>query len=143
MLNSVTYQGRLTAAPVLRYTQNQTPVASFSIAVQRDFLNSDGEREVDFFNCVAWHGTAEFVSKYFQKGSEIICKGRNQQRHYTDRNGNNREAIECVVSEVYFCGSKAAGSEEPPEEQEPMAAEGAELQPATFQEIQEEGDLPF
>ena len=99
--------GRLTRDPELRYTQTQTPVTSFSVAVERDFGNREnGERQTDFIDCVAWRSTAEFVSKYFQKGSMAVVSGRLQMRDWTDRDGNKRRSAEIVADNVYFGESK-------------------------------------
>ena len=98
MLNHITIMGRLTRDPELRYTQSQTPVASFSLAVDRDFGSRDGgEKQTDFIDCVAWRQTAEFVSKYFQKGSMAVVSGRLQIRDWTDREGGKRRSAEVVV----------------------------------------------
>ena len=105
MLNHITLQGRLTRDPELRYTQSQMPVVSFSLAVERDF-GSREERQTDFIDCVAWRNTAEFVSKYFQKGSMAIVSGRLQIRDWTDREGGKRRSAEVVVDNIYFGGSK-------------------------------------
>ena len=107
MLNHIVVMGRLTRDPELRYTQSQTPVASFTLAVDRDFANRDnGERQTDFIDCVAWRQTAEFVSKYFQKGSMAVVAGRLQIRDWTDREGGKRRSAEVVVENVYFGESK-------------------------------------
>ena len=107
MLNHIVIMGRLTRDPELRYTQSNTPVASFSLAVDRDFQNREtGERQTDFIDCVAWRSTAEFVSKYFQKGSMAVVSGRLQIRDWTDRDGNKRRSAEVVVDNVYFGESK-------------------------------------
>ena len=107
MLNHIVVMGRLTRDPELRYTQSQTPVASFSVAVDRDFAPKDGgERQTDFIDCVAWRSTAEFVSKYFQKGSMAVVSGRLQIRDWTDRDGNKRRSAEIVADNVYFGESK-------------------------------------
>lgn len=107
MLNHITLMGRLTRDPELRYTQSNTPVASFRIAVDRDFQPRDGgERQTDFIDCVAWRSTAEFVSKYFQKGSMAVVSGRLQMRDWTDREGNKRTSAEVVVDNIYFGESK-------------------------------------
>ena len=97
--------GRLTRDPELRYTQSQTPVASFSLAVDRDFGRGE-EKQTDFIDCVAWRQTGEFVSKYFQKGSMAVVSGRLQIRDWTDRDGNKRRSAEVVVDNVYFGESK-------------------------------------
>ena len=102
MLNHVTLMGRLTRDPELRYTNNNTPVASFTIAVDRDF-QEDG---VDFIDCVGWKRTGEFVSKYFQKGQMIVVSGSLQSRKWKDRDGNNRINWEVVADRVYFGEAK-------------------------------------
>ncbi len=106
MLNHIVIMGRLTKDPELRYTQTQTPVASFRLAVDRDFSGSNQERQTDFIDCVAWRKTAEFVSKYFQKGSMAIVSGRLQMREWTDRDNNRRISAEVVADNVYFGESK-------------------------------------
>ena len=105
MLNHIVLMGRLTRDPELRYTQSQTPVASFSLAVDRDFGRGE-EKQTDFIDCVAWRQTGEFVSKYFQKGSMAVVSGRLQIRDGTDRDGNKRRSAEVVVDNVYFGESK-------------------------------------
>ncbi len=107
MLNHIVIMGRLTRDPDLRYTQSQTPVASFTVAVDRDFASRDGgERQTDFIDVVAWRQTAEFVSKYFTKGSMVVVSGRLQIRDWTDREGNKRRSAEVVADNVYFGESK-------------------------------------
>lgn len=105
MLNHIVLMGRFTRDPELRYTQSQTPVASFSLAVDRDFGRGE-EKQTDFIDCVAWRQTGEFVSKYFQKGSMAVVSGRLQIRDWTDRDGNKRRSAEVVVDNVYFGESK-------------------------------------
>ena len=107
MLNHITIMGRLTRYPELRYTQSQTPVASFTLAVDRDFGSRDGgEKQTDFIDCVAWRQTAEFVSKYFTKGSMAVVSGRLQIRDWTDRDGGKRRSAEVVVDNMYFGESR-------------------------------------
>ena len=107
MLNHITIMGRLTRDPELRYTQSQTPVASFTLAVDRDFGSRDGgEKQTDFIDCVAWRQTAEFVSKYFTKGSMAVVSGRLQIRDWTDRDGGKRRSAEAVVDNMYFGESR-------------------------------------
>ena len=107
MLNHIVVMGRLTRDPELRYTQSQVPVASFTVAVDRDFGGRDGgERQTDFIDCVAWRHSAEFVSKYFFKGSMAVVSGRLQIRDWTDRDGNKRRTAESVADNVYFGDSK-------------------------------------
>ena len=114
MLNRITITGRLTHDPELRTTQSGISVTSFSIANQRNYKNSAGERETDFFNVTAWRATAEFVAQYFSKGSLITVDGRLESRKDTDKDGNNRVAIEIKADNVYFGESKEnKGTEQP------------------------------
>lgn len=110
MLNKIFLQGRLCADPELRHTQSGVAVASFRIAVDRDFKNKEtGEKQADFVNCVAWRQTGEFVSKFFTKGRMAVIEGRLQMRDYTDKEGNKRTAAEVVADNVYFGDSKPGG----------------------------------
>ena len=107
MLNHIVLMGRLTRDPELRHTTNGVPVASFRLAVDRDFANRDtGERACDFIDIVAWRNTAEFVSKYFAKGRMAVVSGRLQMRDWTDKDGNKRTSAEVVADNVYFGDSK-------------------------------------
>ena len=107
MLNHIVIMGRLTRDPELRYTQAQVPVASFTVAVDRDFGGRDGgEKQTDFIDCSAWRQTGEFVSKYFRKGSMIVVSGRLQSRKWQDRDGNNRTNWEISADSVYFGESR-------------------------------------
>ena len=107
MLNHITIMGRLTRDPELRRTGSGIAVASFTVAVDRDFGGRDGgEKETDFIDCVAWRNTGEFVSKYFTKGSMIVVSGRLQIRGWTDKDGNKRRSAEVVADNVYFGESK-------------------------------------
>ena len=107
MLNHITIMGRLTRDPELRRTGSGIAVASFTVAVDRDFGGRDGgEKETDFIDCVAWRQTGEFVSKYFTKGSMAVVSGRLQIRSWTDKDGNKRRTAEVVADNVYFGESK-------------------------------------
>ena len=107
MLNHITIMGRLTREPELRRTGSGIAVASFTLAVDRDYTPKDGgERETDFIDCVAWRQTGEFVSKYFTKGSMAVVSGRLQIRGWTDKDGNKRRSAEVVADNVYFGESK-------------------------------------
>ena len=107
MLNHITIMGRLTRDPELRRTGSGIAVASFTVAVDRDFGNKDGgERETDFIDCVAWRQTGEFISKYFTKGRMIVVDGRLEMRDWTDKDGNKRRTAEVVADNVYFGDSK-------------------------------------
>lgn len=109
MLNSVIIMGRLTSDPELRTTQSGLSVTSFTVAVDRNY-KSDEERETDFINCVAWRGTADFVTRFFKKGQMIAVQGSLQTRNYEDKNGNKRTAVEVIADNVSFCGSKNESS---------------------------------
>ena len=112
MLNQIVLMGRLTRDPELRYTQSQTPVATFRIAVDRDYTGRDGgEKQTDFIDIVAWRQSAEFVSKFFTKGSMVIVTGRLQMRDWTDRDGNKRTSAEVVADRVMFGESKRSREE--------------------------------
>ena len=102
MLNVSTIMGRLTRDPELRRTDSGIAVASFSVAVDRDRAPEGQEKETDFIDCVAWRGTAEFISKYFSKGSMIVVSGRLQIRSWTDKEGQKRRSAEIVADNVYF-----------------------------------------
>ena len=107
MLNHITIMGRLTRDPELRRTGSGIAVASFTVAVDRDFGGRDGgEKETDFIDCVAWRQTGEFVSKYFTKGRMIVVSGRLQIRNWTDKDGNKRRTAEVVADNCYFGDSK-------------------------------------
>ena len=107
MLNHITIMGRLTRDPELRRTASGVAVASFTVAVDRDFGKSEnGEKETDFIDCVAWRQTGEFVSKYFTKGSMAVVSGRLQIRNWNDKDGNKRRTAEVVADNVYFGESK-------------------------------------
>ena len=110
MLNHITIMGRLTRDPELRRTGTGIAVASFTVAVDRDFSGRDGgEKETDFIDCVAWRQTGEFVSKYFTKGRMIVVSGRLQVRSWTDKDGNKRRTAEVVADNCYFGDSKRDG----------------------------------
>ena len=110
MLNKIVIMGRLTKDVELRRTNSGDAVASFALAVDRDFKSGNGERETDFINCVAWKGTGEFVSKYFSKGRMAVVSGRLQMRNWTDKDGNKRTTAEVVADNVYFGDSKKEDS---------------------------------
>ena len=139
MLNHIVLMGRLTRDPELRYTQSQTPVASFRIAVDRDFGGRDGaERQTDFIDVVAWRSTAEFVSKYFTKGSMAVVSGRLQMRDWTDRDGNKRTSAEVVADNVYFGDSKRDRAENGGSYQAPRSNDG--YQPRSNEAYQSRGN---
>lgn len=132
MLNHITIMGRLTKDPELRRTGSGTPVASFTLAVDRDFADKNsGEKATDFIDCVAWRSTGEFVDKYFSKGKMAVVAGRLQIRDWTDKDGNKRRSAEVVVENVYFGDSKKEES-------------GGSYKKSGFAELDDDdGDLPF
>lgn len=139
MLNKIILMGRLTRDPELRRTQGGTAVTSFSLAVDREFKDQNGERETDFIDVVAWRNTAEFVSKYFSKGRMAIVEGRLQIRDWTDKDGNKRRSAEVIANSVYFGDSKRDGDSTP----KPAGAAVNVYPDGEFAEIEEDGDLPF
>ena len=140
MLNHIVTMGRLTRDPELRYTQSGTAVASFTVAVDRDFAQKGQAKETDFIDCVAWRQTGEFVSKYFAKGSMAVVSGRLQIRDWQDKEGNKRKSAEIVADNVYFGESKGSSSTKPQE----LSPSGVPYpKGATFTEESGDGDLPF
>lgn len=146
MLNRIILMGRLTRDPELRHTQAGTPVASFSLAVDRDFKDkATGEKGTDFIDIVAWRQTAEFVSRFFTKGRMAVVEGRLQLRDWTDKDGNKRRTAEVLTEHVYFGDSKrdAEGGAESGGAYTPPPAEpgsgGAEFEELT----DDDGELPF
>ena len=143
MLNHITIMGRLVRDPELRSTQSGTSVASFTVAVDRDYQSGGSEKQTDFIECVAWKGTGEFVSKYFRKGSMIVVAGRLQSRKWQDRDGNNHISWEVNAESVYFGKSRKDG---------PNAAQATyeqnygnpNVSAAGFTELDDgDGELPF
>lgn len=136
-MNKVILMGRLTKEPELRHTQSDIPVASFTLAVDRGFKTGN-ERQVDFINCVAWRGTAEFVSKWFSKGQLMALSGRIQTRTYKDRDEKNRVAVEVVADEAFFAEGKKNGTGQPEDNELPPPAS------SDFEEIIGDNEpLPF
>lgn len=125
MINNTVLMGRLTADPELRTTQSGKSVCSFQLAVERDFVDKEGNRPTDFIFCVAWSGTAKFIDKHFSKGKMLAVQGSMQSRNYEDKQGNKRTAIELLVTQASFTGEKSgkpgAETEEalPPEDAPP------------------------
>ena len=134
MLNKIILMGRLTRDPELRRTQSGTAVASFTLAVDRDYKAQDGERSTDFIDIVAWRGTGEFVSKYFTKGRMAVVEGRLQVREWKDKDGAKRRSTEVVADNVYFGDSKKVSESDTPAE---PSGEIRELPD------EEKGELPF
>ena len=159
MLNVVAIMGRLVANPELRTTQSGTNVCSFRIACDRNFARQGEQRQADFIDIVAWRQTAEFICKYFQKGSMIAIDGSIQTRSYQDKQGSNRTKVEVLANNVSFCGPKAADkpavrdfdqqtenytSEAKASYSAPQAAQNfSQGSVDDFAEITDDGDLPF
>lgn len=154
MLNVVVIMGRLARDPELRQTTTGKSVASFRIACDRGRKDANGQSQADWLDVVAWDRTAEFICKYFQKGSLIVIDGRLQTRQYQDKNGQNRTAVEIVAQNVSFCGSKESTSLAPQNAAQRPAAplqrtQGMPDVSYSFGQsddyalIEDEGDLPF
>ena len=160
MLNQIVIMGRLTKNPELRRTQSGVAVASFSLAVDRDYKPENGERETDFIDVVAWRSSAEFVQKYFAKGRMAVVSGRLQIRPWTDKDGNKRRATEIVADNVYFGDSKrddasSGGGNQPqgysaPQTGNPPAPYGYsapqqsfQMSPSMTEEYDDDSKLPF
>lgn len=149
MLNHITLMGRLTRDPELRRTDSGISVASFTLAVDRDY-SKGSEKETDFIDIVAWRSTAEFVEKYFSKGRMAVVSGRLQIRSWKDKEGNNRKTAEVVADNVYFGDSKS--DNKPTEgirktnDAEPEATEPENYEPEQFTMLDDseiDNDLPF
>ena len=137
MLNKVIIMGRLGKDPELKRTQSGTAVASFPLAVDRDFKGQNGEKETDWIDVVAWRNTAEFVSKYFTKGRVAAVEGRLQTRKWKDKDGNNRVSVEVIADNVYFGDSKSEGGR-------PNSTAANDATDGNWAPIAEEdGELPF
>lgn len=120
MLNHITLMGRFTRDPELRRTSSGIACCNFSLACERDVASTQtGQRETDFIDCVAWRNTAEFVSKYFSKGSMAAVSGRLQVRSWTDKNGNSRRTAEILCDNIYFGSTKTAATPAAPEPKAP------------------------
>ena len=141
MLNHITIMGRLTRDPEMRATQSGVAVASFTLAVDRDFSGRDGgEKQTDFIDCTAWRHTAEFVSKYFSKGRMAVVSGRLQIDNYTDNDGNKRKAAKVIADNIYFGDSKKDGATSG------QSGETASFTPAPSDFVPvnvDDGELPF
>ena len=133
-MNTVALMGRLTYEPELRKTPSGVSVIRFQVACDRS-RSKDGERQADFIDCVAWRQTAEFISRYFHKGSMIAIEGTLQTSNYTDKNGNQRKQVEVLANNVSFCGPKP--------QEAPSAAPAPTANEADFEVIDDDDDLPF
>ena len=146
-LNKVILMGNLTADPEFKTTPSGVPVTTFSIAVGRRFAKESDEVKADFFNIIAWRQTAEFVSKFFNKGKSIVVVGSIQNRSYTTQDGQKRYITEIIADECTFAGNAGNGQND---DQKGMSANihttqptQASLQTANFEEISQDDDLPF
>lgn len=137
MLNVVVLMGRLVADPELRTTDGGINVTRFRVACERSFARQGEQRQADFLDVVAWRQTADFVCKYFQKGSLIAVQGRIQTRQYRDKNGNNRTAVEIMADQVSFTGEKSKSA--PNVSYHLQSASGSD----DFREIDDSDDIPF
>ena len=141
MLNRITIQGRVVKKPEMRVTQSGKPVASFTLAVERDYVAQGQDRETDFLDVVAWNQKAEVAGKYLDKGSMAVVDGRLQIRTWTDKEGNKRRNAEILADQIYFCGSRQSDGA--------AKISGAEVSPAAdvpdgFTMLDENADdLPF
>ncbi len=138
MLNRIIVMGRLTRDPELRRTNSGTAVTSVTLAVDRDFKEQDGSKKADFIDVVAWKGTAEMLAKYFTKGRMAVVEGRLQLRDWTDKEGNKRRTAEVVANTVYFGDSKRDDTQSAPASINPVPVSTAD-----FQEVDDDGQLPF
>lgn len=140
-LNVVAIMGRLAADPQMRQTQSGKSVASFRIACDRGRKDANGQNQTDWLDVVAWDKTADFVSRYFPKGSMVAVTGRLQSRNYQDKNGNNRTAIEIVANQVSFCGEKK--QEKSFQQANENALNFAQGGNDDFAPVEDADDLPF
>ncbi|MBQ9228756.1 MAG: single-stranded DNA-binding protein [Eubacterium sp.] len=132
MLNTVALMGRLTYDPELKTTPSGVSVLRFQLACDRTYQKAGAERQADFIDCVAWRQTAEFINRYFHKGSMIAVEGSIQTQNYTDRDGNKRKSVEVMANNVSFCGSRENASQ--------TASEDVT---ESYEEIIDGDDLPF
>lgn len=144
MINTVVLMGRLTYEPELKVTPSGISVIRFQIACDRNFQRAGAERQADFIDCVAWRQTAEFISRYFHKGSMIAVEGSIQSTDYTDKNGNKRKQVEVVANQVSFCGGKNENNGGQSRAAAQPAPSYAIDKVSDFEEIvEDDDDLPF
>ena len=144
MLNKAIIMGRLVADPELRHTPNNVSVVSFTIACNRNFASKGAERQTDFIDIVAWRQTAEFVSRYFHKGSMIAVEGMIQTRTYEDKYGNKRKAVEVVADHVHFAESKSKSPDVTASPGDFTTGNSFSIGDfGEFEEIEDDGLLPF
>lgn len=139
MLNKIFLQGRMTRDVELRHTQSGTAVASFTLAVDRDFKGKDGNRETDFIDCVAWRSTAEFASRFFGRGRMAVVTGSLQLRDWTDKEGNKRRSAEVLVDSMYFADSKRDS-----DPLDKLADDATPVSEPSFEDVEDDPEgLPF
>ena len=143
MLNKVILMGRFTRDPELRSTPQGVSTCAFSIAVDRNFVRQGEERKADFINCVAWRQTAEFISKYFKKGSMVALEGSIQTRSWDDAEGKKRYATEVIVNQVYFAESKRDSQSDVMGSDVPYASNDFGSLPDPISPMGTDDDLPF
>lgn len=131
MLNDIVLQGRLTRSPEMKATASGISCATFTLACEQDYKNPNGERDTDFFDVVAWRGTADFVQRYFSKGQMAVVKGRLQTRQWTAEDGSKRKTVQIVADSVYFCGRENASQAV----EEPAPVEVSEPAPVLTDEL--------
>ena len=139
MLNKVMLMGRLTADPDIRYTPSGIAVARFSLAVQRSYVKQGEERQTDFINCTAFRSTAEFVSKWFGKGNQMVVVGSLQSRSW-ETDGKKQYGMDVVVDETFFCEKK---QDKPDEEQQYIHDERQAIETEEFMSTLDEVETPF
>lgn len=142
MINTVALMGRLTYEPELKSTPNGTAVIRFQVACDRNYQKDSQNRQADFIDCVAWRQTAEFISRYFHKGSMIAIEGSIQTSSYTDKNGEKRKQMEVIANNVSFCGGKSENGSQGT--QATQSGTNLDVSTAEFEEIPDtDDDLPF
>lgn len=134
MLNSIVLQGRLTRSPEMKATASGISCTTFTLACEQDYKNPNGERDTDFFDVVAWRGTADFVQRYFSKGQMAVVSGRLQTRQWTAEDGSKRKTVQIVADNIYFCGRESNTSQTA---EQPAAVEEPGYIPV------DAGELPF
>lgn len=134
-MNECIFKGRMVSDPELRQTPSNISVCRFSIAVNRDYKEADGSTKADFIRCTAWRQGAEFISKYFSKGQEILVRGSMRNADYTDTSGVKHYAMDLTVDKAEFCGSKSNNSSQQ------NSSENVNI--GDFEEILSDGDVPF